>query len=64
MDIKKKIATTLLIAVTAINVNATIRLPVIFQNNMVLQRDKKVAIWGFGKAGEKVVISFKDRKSV
>ena len=61
MDIRKKIAITLLIAITTITVNATVRLPVIFQSNMVLQRDKQVAIWGFGNGGEKIRISFKEK---
>ena len=30
----------------------------LFQSNMVLQRDKPVAIWGWASAGEKVSVSF------
>ena len=30
----------------------------LFQSNMVLQRDKPVAIWGWATAGEKVTVSF------
>ncbi|MEI7946829.1 MAG: hypothetical protein WCJ02_09030 [bacterium] len=30
----------------------------LFQSNMVLQRDKPVAIWGWAAAGEKVTVSF------
>jgi sialate O-acetylesterase len=56
-----KIAIVLLFAGLSVTVNATISLPVIFQSNMVLQRDKEVAIWGFGNPGEKVVIDFNDK---
>ena len=30
----------------------------LFQTNMVLQRDKPVAIWGWADPGEKVTVSF------
>ncbi len=30
----------------------------LFQSNMVLQRDKPVAIWGWATAGEKITVSF------
>ena len=30
----------------------------LFQSNMVLQRDKAVAIWGWATAGEKITVSF------
>ncbi len=56
-----KLAIVLLFAGLSVTVNATISLPVIFQSNMVLQRDKEVAIWGFGNPGEKVVIDFNGR---
>ncbi len=38
---------------------ATVKLPVIFQSNMVLQRDKEVSIWGYGEANENVTVLFK-----
>jgi sialate O-acetylesterase len=59
MIAKNKIVSTLLIAVISITANGAVRLPVIFQSNMVLQRNKEVAIWGFANAGEKVDIDFK-----
>ena len=37
--------------------NATIRLPAIFSNNMVLQQRSWVKIWGWGSPGEKVKVS-------
>ncbi|HEX7754269.1 MAG TPA: sialate O-acetylesterase [Niabella sp.] len=37
---------------------ATIKLPVLFQNNMVLQRDKPCNIWGTADKGETVTLLF------
>lgn len=38
-------------------VTATVRLPAIFSDHMVLQQKSKVAIWGWGKPGEQVTVS-------
>jgi sialate O-acetylesterase len=38
--------------------SAQIRLPKIIGNNMVLQREKPVPIWGWGTAGEQVTVKF------
>jgi len=37
---------------------AAVRLPKIFGDGMVLQRDMAVPVWGWAKAGEKVTVSF------
>lgn len=37
---------------------ATVRLPKIFGDSMVLQRDKPIAIWGWADAGEKITVHF------
>lgn len=37
---------------------ANITLPKIFGDNMVLQRNKPISIWGFAGAGEKVTVKF------
>lgn len=54
----KTIWVTIFFAVITLAAKGNIQLPLIFQSNMVLQRDKPVAIWGFGSAGEKVAIHF------
>jgi sialate O-acetylesterase len=61
MGKSRKLVSTLVIAAISITVSAAVKLPVIFQSNMVLQRDKVVAIWGFGDVGEKAAIIFKDQ---
>jgi sialate O-acetylesterase len=37
---------------------ADIRLPKIFGDSMVLQRDRPVAVWGWADANEKIIVSF------
>ncbi|MBI3720867.1 MAG: sialate O-acetylesterase [Sphingobacteriales bacterium] len=39
-------------------VNAALKLPSILNNNMVLQRDKPIHIWGWANAGQKVTVNF------
>jgi len=41
-----------------LTVNAKVTLPEIFGNGMVLQRDMKVAVWGWADPDEKVTVSF------
>ncbi|WP_316767376.1 sialate O-acetylesterase [Pedobacter frigiditerrae] len=48
----------LLITLFSFSANAKILLPQILGNDMVLQRDKPINIWGFGAVGEKVTVSF------
>ena len=45
----------LLISVLA---NANVRMPLIFSDGMVLQRNKQIPIWGFADANESVEIHF------
>ena len=37
---------------------ADVKLPAVFSDNMVLQRDLAVPVWGWADAGEKVVVAF------
>jgi sialate O-acetylesterase len=45
-----------------ISIKAEIKLPRILGDNMVLQRDIPVNIWGWTNAGEKVVVEFNNQK--
>lgn len=38
--------------------NANVRMPLIFSDGMVLQRDKKIPIWGFADPNEKIEVHF------
>ncbi len=60
----KYLVASLLGIITFISSFAQISLPAVFSNNMVLQRDKPVSIWGKATAGENVIVSFgKQQKS-
>lgn len=50
-----KFSLLLLIMVTGFASKAKVRMPSVFSDNMLLQRDTVVPIWGFAKPGEKVV---------
>src|SRR5579859_7858191 len=39
-------------------IRAEVRLPRIFTDHMVIQRDRPVAVWGWANAGERVSVSF------
>ncbi len=58
----KKLKSILLLILFFGTVHAEIRLPVIFSDGMVLQRDTKFTIKGWGLPGEKVTLTFKGEK--
>lgn len=53
-----KLSFVLLAAVVVGPVWADVKLPQIFSDNMVLQRDAKVPIWGMAEPGERVTVIF------
>ena len=42
--------------------SADVKMPSIFSDNMILQRDSKVNVWGWADEGENVTVSFKNQK--
>src|SRR5437899_635753 len=42
---------------------ADVKLPVIFSDHMVLQRDQKVPVWGSADEGERVTVEFAGQKA-
>lgn len=51
--------------VSSLTAPANVRLPRIFSDGMVLQRNQKIPVWGWAKAGEKVTVHFRGQlKSV
>ncbi|MFM8470798.1 MAG: sialate O-acetylesterase [Limisphaerales bacterium] len=46
----------------ALTAHADVKLPVIFSDHMVLQRDQKVPVWGWADEGEKVTVEFAGQK--
>lgn len=58
----KKIVVLLLLSISTYSVLATVTLPKIFGDNMVLQRNKPISIWGWANAGEKIAVQFNQQK--
>lgn len=56
--IKQSFLLGLLFLTFSFSANSKILLPQILGNDMVLQREKPINIWGFGAAGEKVTVNF------
>ncbi|MBI5801576.1 MAG: sialate O-acetylesterase [Verrucomicrobia bacterium] len=51
----------LLAGLAAVTAHADVRLPAIFNDHMVLQRDQKVPVWGWADEGELVIVQFRDQ---
>jgi len=51
------------LCLTATTTIAEVRLAKMFSDHMVLQRDKPVAVWGFGDPGDKVTVEFAGAKA-
>ena len=58
MKLKTKLAFISFFLISSFIVKADVKLPVLFQSNMVLQRDKPCNIWGTADNGEAITISF------
>ena len=56
---KKSISVFLLMTIQLLMANVS--LPYIFSDNMVLQRNSKIPVWGFASPHEKVSVSFKNQ---
>ncbi|MBN9384884.1 MAG: 9-O-acetylesterase [Chitinophagaceae bacterium] len=54
----KKTSLLAFVVFMSLSLYADVRLPRIFGDNMVLQRDKPVAVWGWASGGEKVTVRF------
>ena len=51
----------LLLLVFSIYANANVRLPKLFADDMVLQRNKLIPVWGWASANEKIEIKFNNQ---
>ncbi|WP_443938917.1 sialate O-acetylesterase [Pedobacter sp. MW01-1-1] len=57
----KRIQLTFLIILFASFTKASVKLPALIGNGMVLQRDKKITVWGWAEAGEQIHLTFKNK---
>ncbi len=55
---KKECYSLILLLIISIGASAAVRLPGIFGNHMVLQRDKPIPVWGWAQANEKITVQF------
>jgi len=54
----KKFCSSISILFIAVSSFANVHLPKIFGDNMVLQRNKQIPVWGWANAGEQVTVQF------
>ena len=54
--------TIIVVLCTALNVQADVKLHGLFTNNMVLQQEMPVPVWGTADAGEQVTVTFGEQK--
>jgi sialate O-acetylesterase len=57
----KKILLTLLVLVLLQDASAQLRIPQIFGDSMVLQRDRPIPVWGWAAKGEKITVRLHDQ---
>jgi sialate O-acetylesterase len=55
---KKLIALTAMLAFAAGSAFADVKMPTVFGDNMVLQRDRAIPVWGWADPGEAVTVTF------
>jgi sialate O-acetylesterase len=58
----KKTIVVFLAFIFSCSLFANVTLPKVFSDNMVLQRNKPIHIWGWAAAGEKVTVKFHDQQ--
>ncbi len=58
----KLILVVFLLGFSLFPLSAEVKLPQLFSDNMVLQRDKPIAVWGWANPKEKVEVQFKEQK--
>ena len=61
---KYKVIAVLILVLFSLNTKAGITLPKIIGDNMVLQRNKPIAIWGNASAGEKITVNLRSKQKL
>jgi sialate O-acetylesterase len=60
----RKTCLLVFIVLLSFSLYADVSLPRVFGDNMVLQRDKPIGVWGWASAGEKITLTFHDQTKV
>jgi sialate O-acetylesterase len=55
--ISRALVSFILVALAAVPATADVRLPKIFTDNMMVQRDRPVRVWGWAEPGEQVEVT-------
>ncbi|MES2733732.1 MAG: sialate O-acetylesterase [Bacteroidota bacterium] len=63
MNKTRILMTAAFLLLTVAFATAEVKLPKVFTNNMVLQRDKPVKVWGWAAKGESVAVSFNGQQA-
>ncbi len=62
MNVKLPLLVVIVICLFACEVQAEVKLPSVFSDYMVLQREAPIVIWGTADAGDNVTVSFADQQ--
>lgn len=57
----KKIASLLILSFISLNIYSNVKLPQLFSDGIVLQRNKPIPVWGWADANEKIEVHFKNQ---
>ena len=61
--LRRVLAVAAFAGLAAASARADVRLPAIFSDHMILQRDQAVPVWGWAADGEKITIEFDGKKA-
>lgn len=61
-SIRTRVVTVSILFLYTLSAQAELKLPHIISDNMVLQRDQPVSIWGWAEAGAEVTVAFAGQK--
>lgn len=59
--ISSKLILSIILLLSFINLNAQLKVASVFSDDMVLQQEKKLPIWGTASVGEKITVKFSDQ---
>jgi sialate O-acetylesterase len=62
-QLPRVVGCALLVAASAASLQAEVKLPALFSDNMVLQREMAVPVWGWADHGEVVTVEFRGQRS-
>lgn len=58
----KQTTTAIILLIATLSLQSQVRMPALFSDNMVLQRNKEIVVWGWAAPKERVELSFRNQK--